>query len=294
PGRRRRRRAWAGWAIPAVALASATAGAQDAPPPVNSGYTLFHPTPAALMRPLSADRPDKTDAPFTVDAGHLQWEMDFANATIDRSQSPAGWVRSDATAFVPLAVRIGLLNDLEFQVTVAPYQRVDVRNEATGEVSRKSGFGDVTSRVKLNLIGNDGGTWAVALAPFVKIPTAADGLGNGAWEGGLGIPVAVAVPGWDVGFESAFDRARNDRDGGYHLEIANSISIGYPVGRGVEPHVEFYGSVGPRSHTGWVGTVDSWITVAIASNTVFDGGVFIGTTPAADDWHPWVGVTRRF
>jgi hypothetical protein len=33
------------------------------------------------MRELSADRPDKTDCPFTVDAGHFQVEMDFANLT---------------------------------------------------------------------------------------------------------------------------------------------------------------------------------------------------------------------
>jgi hypothetical protein len=40
-----------------------------------SGYTLFRPTPEALLRELTSDRPDKTESPITVDAGHFQLEM---------------------------------------------------------------------------------------------------------------------------------------------------------------------------------------------------------------------------
>ena len=47
-------------------------------PPDKSGYSLFHPVPRELMRELTPDRPDKTEGPFTVDAGHYQLEMDFA------------------------------------------------------------------------------------------------------------------------------------------------------------------------------------------------------------------------
>ncbi|MEE9212565.1 MAG: hypothetical protein V3U29_07920, partial [Phycisphaeraceae bacterium] len=34
-----------------------------------NGYHLFNPTPRHLMRDLSADRPDVTESPITVDAG---------------------------------------------------------------------------------------------------------------------------------------------------------------------------------------------------------------------------------
>ena len=44
-----------------------------------SVFNLFNPVPKDLMRELAADRPDKTDCPFTVDAGHFQIEMDFVN-----------------------------------------------------------------------------------------------------------------------------------------------------------------------------------------------------------------------
>ena len=42
-----------------------------------SRFTLFDPTPRSLRRPLSADRPDATESPYTVDAGAVQLEMSF-------------------------------------------------------------------------------------------------------------------------------------------------------------------------------------------------------------------------
>src|SRR5579872_1736511 len=67
---------------------ASSAGAQDddagKPKPDKNGYTLWNRTPDDLMRPLSTDRPDTTDTPLTVDAGHVQLEMDFLSYTYDR------------------------------------------------------------------------------------------------------------------------------------------------------------------------------------------------------------------
>jgi hypothetical protein len=41
---------------------------------------------AAELRPLSTDRPDTTESPYTVDAGHYQFEMEIGNWTIDGSE----------------------------------------------------------------------------------------------------------------------------------------------------------------------------------------------------------------
>src|SRR5580698_8340444 len=57
----------------------------DSIPPDKSIYDLFNPVPENLMRDLSPDRPDVTESPFTVDAGHYQLEMDFANFTYDKA-----------------------------------------------------------------------------------------------------------------------------------------------------------------------------------------------------------------
>jgi hypothetical protein len=53
------------------------AGTADEPKRKNC-YTPFNPTPESLLRELATDRSDKTERPITVDAGHFQFEMDFA------------------------------------------------------------------------------------------------------------------------------------------------------------------------------------------------------------------------
>ena len=57
----------------------------DPPPTDKSQYSLFNPTPRELWRPLSADRPDFTESPFTVDAGALQLELSFVDYAITGS-----------------------------------------------------------------------------------------------------------------------------------------------------------------------------------------------------------------
>jgi len=34
--------------------------------------------------------------------------------------------------------------------------------------------------------------------------------------------------------------------------------------------------------------VDTWLTYQINKDLRLDGGVYIGVTLAADDWHPWL------
>ena len=63
----------------AVVVAAPTGGAAGAEAdasasPDKSDYTLFNPTPRDRLREMSTDRPDKTESPFTVDAGHFQIE----------------------------------------------------------------------------------------------------------------------------------------------------------------------------------------------------------------------------
>src|SRR6185436_3566020 len=67
-----------------------------------SVFNLFNPVPEDLMRELAADRPDKTDCPFTVDAGHFQIEMDFANMTYNRPNNERGNVYFTTVEIAPM------------------------------------------------------------------------------------------------------------------------------------------------------------------------------------------------
>lgn len=262
--------------------------------PDKSRFTLLHPTPDKWMRELSPDRPDKTDSPLTVDAGHFQVEMDFANRTSNRSNSNRGNTRSVAVEAAPMNLKVGLLNSLDFQLLYTPYRWEKTEDFATGIVERRSGFDGVTPRFKLNLIGNDGGFFALALLPFVKLPFSRGNLGNDPVEGGLGVPYSFDIPGWDLGLQNTF---RFNHDGAgvdYHAEFDSSLSVGHPLVGKLSIFAEFFSNVSMERGAGWVGTVDTWLTYQLNGNLRLDGGVYIGVTPAADDWHPFVGMTWRF
>jgi hypothetical protein len=268
--------------------------AQETPAPDKGGYNLFNPTPNEYMREISPDRPDKTDSPFTVDAGHFMLEMDFANFTYDAPNSQRLDTKYESYQIAPMNVKVGVLNNVDFQLVLSPYQWQRTENTLTGATETDSGFGDITPRVKVNLIGNDGGFFALGLIPFVKFPTAQDNLGNGAYEGGVGIPYAFNVPNWDVGLQTTVSCDHNGIGEGYHAEIDNSISIGHAVIGKLEYHVEFFSTVSTEQNSSWIGTFDTWFTYQVNENLIFDCGVYIGVTAAADDWHPWMGMTWRY
>jgi hypothetical protein len=294
---------WPCYAVLAsLALAPATVFADENPSVPESvaakdksGYNLFDPTPVELMRELSADRPDKTNCPITVDAGHFQLEMDFANLTYDRPNSARGDVKSTVWQAAPMNAKVGVLNNVDFELLFTPGEWERTDNLAAGTSVRKSGFDGITPRFKINLIGNDGGFFAAALLPFVTLPLSTAHLENSSVEGGLGIPCSLNIPGWSVGFQTTVHSNRNDVGGGSHAEFDNSVAIGHPImGQKLSASIEFFSSFRTEHGEGWIGTVDTWLTYQVDKDMTLDAGVYIGVTPAADDWHPWVGMTWRY
>ena len=64
-----------------AASAAAPAFAQSASAPDKSQYWLLNPVPTDQMRDFNTDRPPKANSPYTVDAGHFQYETDLVNFT---------------------------------------------------------------------------------------------------------------------------------------------------------------------------------------------------------------------
>ena len=162
--------------------------------PDKSRYSLFEPTPDEFLREMSTDRPDKTESPFTVDAGHIQVELDLVSYTHDHDTTGGGDTRTDALAFAPLNVRVGLIDSLEFDLLLQTFNQVRLSDHATGTVQRMSGYGDTTLRLKYSFWGNGGGPSAFGVIPFVKVPSNQDHLGNHAVEGGIILPLALNLP----------------------------------------------------------------------------------------------------
>jgi Putative MetA-pathway of phenol degradation len=261
------------------------------PPPDKSGCNLFNPTPLELMRELSPDRPDKTESPYTVDAGHFQLEMDFANYTEDNADG----VRTEAWNVAPVNFKVGVLNNVDVQFILDDYLHIRTVYHVPGTTTTQSGFGDFTTRVKINLWGNDGGPTAFGVMPFVKFPTNTDHLGNDAVEGGVIFPAAVKLPGdWDMGLETAATFLRNQANGNYHEEFANMVTFDHSIVGKLSGYCEFFSSVSAERGAGWVGTVDVGLEYLVNENVQLDCGCNIGVTRAADNVNPFAGITVRY
>ncbi|MFI5201703.1 MAG: transporter [Candidatus Kapaibacterium sp.] len=266
---------------------SATAQAQNAALPDKSAYTLFNPTPRDSMRELNADRPDKTDCPFTVDAGHFQIEMDFADLTYDAANADRG--KNIIYRIAPLNAKIGLFNNIDFQLVFTTWQLEKTWSAVHDSVQQHSGFSGITPRIKINLMGNDGGFFAIALIPFVTVPVT-QSVGSGV-EGGLGIPYAFDIPGWDVGLQATLYSEWNDALQKRQAELSNSISIGHKIFGPISYSGEVYNSFTLQRGAPSIWTADTWFTYQHDENLRIDGGVYIGLTPSADSWQPWIGMS---
>jgi hypothetical protein len=260
--------------------------------PEKGAYTLFHPTPRDLMRELSTDRPDKTESPYTVDAGHFQLEMDFANFIA----TDIDGVRAQAFNIAPINLKLGLLNQVDLQFVFDSYLHLRTHDRAAKpKQTTQSGIGDFATRLKINLWGDDGGETAFALLPFVNFPTNTDGLGKNAVEGGLLLPLAIKLPaGFDLGTEAGFGFFRNGFDSDYHAEFVQSVTVGRDIVGKLGGYVEFFSNLSTEPHSGWVATVDAGIVYLLTENIQLDGGCNFGVTRAADDFNPFTGVTIRF
>jgi hypothetical protein len=258
--------------------------------PDKRGYTLLDPTPNNLLRELTTDRPDKTESPITVDAGHFQFEMDFATFTYDRT----GHETTKAWDIAPTNLKIGILNNVDLQLIVETYHLERTTDRDTSRTERVSGFGDLTLRCKVNFWGNERGLSAFGMMPFVKLPTARDDIGNGAVEGGVILPLLLRLPAdWEIGTEIEVDHTKNSAGGGYHQEFVQSVTVGHDIGKW-SGYLELFSSVSNEAHAGWVATFDCGVSYLVTRNVQLDAGINIGLTHAADDLNPFVGLSVRY
>jgi len=267
---------------------SPSAGAQIAPDssppdpaPDKSAFHLFNPTPRDLWRDLSADRPDFTESPYTVDAGAIQLEMSFFDYAKNGS--------ADVWTAVPFNLKVGVLNDLDLQFVFDPFVRED-----DGMRSR-DGVGDFQVRAKFNLWGNDAGDTAFGFMPFIKAPTASNGLGNDHVEGGLIFLFAVDLAeGVGLGLMFETDFVFDEIDDGYDTEFIFTAALGVDVIETLGVYLEGIAIESTDPATDFRSLLGLGATLALTSDLILDAGVNLGLTGDADDFSIFSGLTIRF
>ncbi|MGZ3274773.1 MAG: transporter [Caulobacteraceae bacterium] len=260
--------ALAGLAALSMLLPLAAARAEDAP------------------KPICADRPTKGTSPCTVDPGRWQVEIDAADWTHDRS----GGVTADLGVFAATNVKYGVNDRLDLELNLTPYEVQRAAGSATVQ-----GFGDLIARAKVGLAGGDR---AVSILPFVKIPTAGAGLGNGAIEGGAVLPVALALPGAaSLTLDPEIDVLKDGRGQGRHAAYDLAVGVSRPLTPALTGAVELWGAdnedpVGRLRQASFdLGL--AWIP-ARNQDLQLDAGANFGLTRDTPALNVYLGVSRKF
>jgi hypothetical protein len=259
--------------------------------PDKKQYWLLNPVPTDQMRSFSTDRPTKSNVPYTVDAGHFQYETDLVNFT----HQVIGSAHTDTILVPNPTFKVGVTNNVDFEVNV-PIAGVQTFGSSTAPSSTIWGIGDTFVRAKANLWGNDGGSSAAALIPYVKAPSAPLGIGNGAVEEGLIAPVAFSLPNnFTILLVPEIDALKDSVDEGRHANFVFDVNLSREVIKNVTAYAEFWASYDddPVIKTTQL-SFDTALAWTVFPNVQLDLGANFGLNSVTPAIQFYAGLSQRF
>ena len=245
------------------------------------------PAAADELRPLCPDRPGKGTSPCTLDAGHFQIEIDGFDTALQ--QSGGGNVRT--TILGDPVVKYGLGDTVDIEAGLAPYIEQHMPGHSI------SGQGDLYLRGKWNFLAGDGPLAAV-VEPFVKLATATRGLGDGALEEGVVLPLSYELGGgWGLASTPEIDVLLNAAGTGRHATAIDVIGLGRTLEGGLTLGVEAWTSQDfdpARVTSQYSFDLDGAWQPPGNSEMQFDAGLNFGLNRKTPVTQIYLGVSRRF
>jgi hypothetical protein len=238
---------------------------------------------------MHTDRPDTTESPRTVPRGRVQLEISAFEWSRDKHAAGPDSTDTRRIAIAPLNLKLGITDSIDVQLVLEPWTRV-----RAGDDDQSSGFGDLTLRTKVNFWGNDEGSTALGIMPFITFPTGADGLSSEAIEGGLILPFAIDLDDkTGLGFMAELDLVHDPDNDRYEAEFLHTAVLSRDLWGGLAGFLEYAGLASLHGRD-YIATANTGLTYELTPDLVLDGGVRIGLTSAADDVEIFTGVSLRF
>lgn len=202
-------------------LAGFTASAQENE---KKSYNLFNPVPKNEMREFSIDRPDVTESPMTVDAGHFQFEGDMFKVIKLQDYRIYNIVNG--------LYKMGLSDSWDIHIGLELY---NIYQNSEGETLEK-GYGNTTIRLKYNFWGNAGDTrTALGVIPYVTLPTSPLDFDT---FFGVGFPFSYTLnDDLGAGAQFQFDFVP-DSEGGYQLVYLQTLVLGGKLAGKLDFYIE--------------------------------------------------------
>ena len=240
---------------------------------------------------ICTDRPTKSNYACTVEAGHFQYESDVFNGSFQRLHGTT----TDVYLATNPTFKYGVAKDLDVEANIVPYEVVHTHDKF-GDSSTVEGVGDLYLRVKWNFANTADGKLSVSAIPYVKAPIARAGIGNGAVEGGLILPVnykltdkitLTTVP--------EVDDFKDSVGTGRHVNTAQLVNVGYSLPYNLTAYGELYGDWNfDPAGTIRQYTADFALAWGITKYLQVDTGVNFGLNRYAPGVQAYVGVSQKF
>lgn len=245
---------------------------------------------ALLLLSLTAltARAQITESPETVKPGHFLVKMDALSIQTNLHDSAGGTYSAVAVATTFLTA--GLTESIDVQVGVDLFLSQKYENGAFTD--RNSGFGDLYLRTKWTFWRDSRS--AVAVMPYVRLPTNTGNVGKRGLQGGVIVPWATYLPGGgEFRAMGQLDFLRNDAENGYDSFWSAAAAFEQPLTGLLKLYAEV--TIGKSSGGApWAGRLGGGAQVHLSSLFWWDFAIYRGLSRGAPGWNPVVRVNWGF
>lgn len=220
-----------------------------------------------------------TESPYTVAPGHVLVEMDGLKLSLDRSDTG----RYTGVGVASTLLTAGLTDFLDVQGGVDLFLKETVTT--SGVRDSRSGLGDMSFRMKWTFWRNETLGAALAMIPYVRIPSSTGGVGSDSMAGGLIVPWAMKLSGGTTaGAMFQWDVVRNEAENGYDAHWHATGFVEQAITRGLSIYGE---STLLATSTGWsdaTGTIGVGALFQVTQNVQLDYELQRSVNSRAPDW----------
>jgi hypothetical protein len=239
---------------------------------------------AAPAQDINPDRPDLTTSAEVVPAGALQIETG-----LEYARERVGGAATERQLSVQGVLRLGLTPALEISIEGEPFLWLRAAADDHGS-------GDYTLALKYRFLAPapDGGGPALALKPFVKLPTAREPLGSERPDFGALLLMSVALP-WSLSLDANAGVAAigQRRPEGFIPQGIASASLSWAVTERLSSITELF--LATKEERG--GRDSLLATVAlmyrVTPRLALDAGMRTTITGQGPDWSAFIGLSVR-
>lgn len=254
------------------------------------------------MRPWYTDNGGQTA--YTIDAGHFEADVTALSYAYFHRDYQFYSRTAQHYAIGSSQLKVGLLNNVDAELLITPWTiYTDKYNSHFflfhDQEYQHHGVGDLESRIRWNLWGNDGGPTALAVGGLAYWPTGTGSIDNEQFEGGGFVDFQAHLPAdFDLrihnNFISIVDYENNTPTRAREYSFQNTISLIHPIVGNLNGYVMFNTYTYTTTGRDWDGFANVGLTYRFRENLELYGGVDFGVHGPTADYSPFVGISARF